>query len=385
MKIFKLLLLALFARCALQNVHAAVPESRYVSNSASGALPPPPPTPIASSESTTAASPVEAETAEGESGILGVLNNCPAPQGGIIAGAGLYIMQARFDNNLAFGVQGTSNRSNGAIPPGSPGTRVAERIDIDHNTVAAPQIWLGYLSEDGWGARIRYWYFREGTNQSINGSSGPVSSTAIYSAAPLGLSLINGTSSMVATSKLQLQVFDIEGLFKVSAANWNILFSGGVRVARIDQAYNAYVPQNGNNALISSNVFSGAGPTLAVELRHPIFKSAFNVYGSARYSLVFGDGQQQASIPDQNVFAQDQRHIGIGIAEMELGLEYRQTVGRSQLFGQVAAVGQNWNGTGSASRSSVNVLPGGAFAGAAYSGESDINFFGLVVRMGVNY
>lgn len=122
MKIFKLLLLALFARCALQNVHAAVPESRYVSNSASGALPPPPPTPIASSESTTSASPVEAETAEGESGILGVLNNCPAPQGGIIAGAGLYIMQARFDNNLAFGVQGTSNRSNGAIPPGSPGT-----------------------------------------------------------------------------------------------------------------------------------------------------------------------------------------------------------------------------------------------------------------------
>lgn len=304
---------------------------------------------------------------------------------GFTFGAGAYLMRASFDNNLAFGVQGTTGRSQGPIPPGSPGTRTAQRIEIDHNVVASPEIWAGWMSESGWGVRVRYWYFSDGTSQAINGSNQGVNSTLLFSAAPLGLGLINGTSVMEATSQLRLQVWDVEGQYNFHAAGWNILLSGGVRVAEIDQRYNAYSPAPGSSSLLSTNNFSGVGPTMAMMLRHPLGYAWLNAYGSARYSFVFGNGHQEASIPDQNVAAQDERHVGMGIGELELGLEANRVVGRSRLFGQVGVIAQNWSGAGSASRSSVNVLPGGGFNGASYSGASDINFLGLALRLGVTY
>jgi hypothetical protein len=386
MRIFKFCTFASVALGAfMQMAAAADPETAPDQKSASQSQSKPPDSPISPSPAGTAA-PI-ADPDSPDAGICGLFNCCVPLQWHLLAGVGLYAMEAHYDSNMAYGIQGTANRSTGPIPPGSAGTRVAERVDIDQHMVVAPQVWLGFLSDDGLGARVRYWYFREGTNQAFNGgsgTSGTVNSTLIFSAAPLGLSLINGTSTMVATSKLQLQVVDAEGMLNLNAAKWDILFSGGVRFAQIDQAYNAFVPQRGDNTLLSSNTFSGAGPTLALELHRPIC-SCLSLYGTVRYSLVFGSGQQQASIPDQNAVAQDLRHVGIGIAELELGLEYKHVVGRYQLFGQLAVVGQNWSGAGSASRSSVNVLPGGAFIGAAYTGDSDINFLGLAARIGVNY
>jgi len=146
-------------------------------------------------------------------------------------------------------------------------------------------------------------------------------------AAPLGLGLINGTSEMAATSQLQLQVWDAEGQYNFGAAGWNVLLSGGVRVAEIDRSYNAYSPARGSSSLFSTNNFTGVGPTMALMLRHKIGASCLNVYGSGRYSFVFGDGHQEASIPDQNVSAQDERHVGMGIGELEfLGLTFRVEV-----------------------------------------------------------
>ena len=79
------------------------------------------------------------------------------------------------------------------------------------------------------------------------------------------------------------------------------------------------------------------------------------------------------------------------IGELEGGVEYGQTVGRSWLFGQVALVGQEWFGAGSASRSSTDIIPGGKasvssnFSTTSHVGDSDLAFFGLLLRAGVNY
>lgn len=299
--------------------------------------------------------------------------------------AGILLMQARFDNNMAFGIQRTTNRSAGAIPPGSPGIRMTQRVDIDHSVVVAPEITFGYVNAAGLGARVHYWYFREGTDQILNGGAPGVNSTLLYSASPLGLGFIDGTSSLEVTSKLNVQVLDAEGLYVINGSRWNVLFAGGVRIARIDQSYNAYVPQSSNNTLLSNNTFQGAGPTVAVEVRHPVCCECLNLYGKVRGAMVYGDSSQNATRPDQNLAASENRVIGIGIAEMELGLECQKIVRNSKLFGQVGVVAQNWSGAGSASRSSVNVLPGGSFVGASYTGDSDINFLGLAVRLGVNY
>lgn len=390
MNISKLLLLAAAVLVTGPMGVAVLRATEPDSKSESG-FPPTPQPPSSSSPSPTFFGqapfvPLPGDFTAGSPGqsVSGFCDRCPSYHG-FMVGGGTYVMQARFDNNMAFGVQGTANRSAPPIPPGSPGVRLAQRIDIDHQMVAAPEMWLGYMSECGLGGRVRYWYFREGTDQIINGSSGGINSTMLFSAAPLGLGLVNGLQIMEATSKLQLQVWDAEAQYRLRAAGWNMLFSGGARFAQVDQSYNAFVPQKGNNALLSNNSFNGVGPTFAVELRHPLGASHVNLYGSVRGSLVFGTGHQTAGIPDQNVFAQDQRDIGIGIGEMELGLEYDHHIGRSRVFGQVAVVGQNWNGAGSASRSSVNVLPGGSFVGAAYTGDSDINFLGLALRLGVSF
>src|SRR5690242_12304759 len=73
-----------------------------------------------------------------------------ARRGGLIAGAGVYLLQPYFNNNMAFGLQGTENRSPGT-PANPPGTRFDTRVEISHHMEAAPLIWLGYLGEGGLG------------------------------------------------------------------------------------------------------------------------------------------------------------------------------------------------------------------------------------------
>jgi hypothetical protein len=305
---------------------------------------------------------------------------------GVIGGVGLYLIQPYFNNNVAFGLQGTENRS--AATPASPaGIRFDTRQDITHHMEAAPLVWLGYMSDDGLGFRARYWYFRQGTDQTANGTGPGVNGVMVFSSAPLGLSLINasngqGSSSMVVTSKLQLQVLDLDTLYEVSACKWNLLFAGGLRLASIDQTYNAYA---GNEALLSTSDFSGVGPTVAVEARRALGCTGLSLYGSARGSILFGTSNQTAAIPDRNELARDPRDVGIPVAEAELGLEYHRNVGAAHFLGQIGLLGQQWYGAGSASRSSIDVIPGGAFSSSSYVGDSDIAFFGLFVRLGVNY
>lgn len=316
---------------------------------------------------------------------------CDTCPGGLIGGVGLYVLQPYFNNNMAFGLQGTAGRS-GTTPASPPGFRVDNRIEISHHMQAAPEVWLGYIGEDGLGARARWWYFRQGTDQSVAGTAPGVNGLQVFTAAPLGLSFLSvpsasssGAPAVVVTSKLELQVGDVEAVYDMKACGWDLLLVGGVRLAWIDQTYNAYVPRGGNNTLLSSSTFGGAGPTLALEARRPLGIFGLGLYARGRGALVFGSAHQIATVPDQNVAANDHRDVGMPISEAEVGLEYGRALGRSRLFGQVALVGQEWFGAGSASRSSVNVVPGGGFVGAAYSGDSDISLLGLSIRLGVNY
>lgn len=312
-------------------------------------------------------------------------NCCDVPSGGLIGGAGLYLIQPYFDNNMAFGLQGTAGRSSGAIPPGSPGVRTDTRVDISHHMDVAPLVWLGYMGENGLGARARWWYFRQGSDQSVTEPTGQGGNgVLVFSAAPLGLSLINA-QTMIATSKLEVQVGDLEALDDIRTDNWDLLLAGGVRLASISQTYNAFVPQSFMNAVLSTNYFQGIGPTLALEARRALGTTGLSLYASGRGSLVYGSAHQVATVPDQQETAQDHRDLGMAIGEAELGIEFGRNFGGSWLFGQVALVGQEWFGAGSASRSSVNVLPGGGFVGAAYTGDSDLAFLGLSIRLGLNY
>jgi hypothetical protein len=291
-------------------------------------------------------------------------------------------------------------------------------------------VWLGYVTEDGFGGRVRWWGFREGTSQTIDlppfngaiyiGNTKPTKESpshpviavtglqaTITSAAPLGLQAFGDTVgiqhgaeavSFAVTTELSLQVGDIEAVQSFRAGACDFLVAGGLRLARIDQTYNAYDAQSGSPAalrsLISSYDFTGAGPTVALEVRRPIANSGLTPYGIARGSVVFGSADQNAVFFGQELrnddpnpqFATQNRTRAVPVADLEAGLEYGRALRGSWLFGQIGLVGQEWFGAGSASRATNATAfpsPRPVVGGAPL--DSNIAFFGLSIRIGLNF
>src|SRR5262249_13280523 len=180
--------------------------------------------------------------------------------------------------------------------------------------------------------------------------------TTITSATPLGLQAFGDTLGILMnppllpvplpestivniTSKLEVQVADLEGLLDYQTCGWDFLLCGGLRLARIAQSYNFYDSQNNDpvkfRALLSTYNFQGAGPVIAVEARHALGQSGLTLYASTRGSIVFGSALQYASFAGQSLrnddpnpqFATQQRERGLPIGELEVGLEYDRCVG----------------------------------------------------------
>lgn len=316
---------------------------------------------------------------------------------GLVGGVGIYFMQPYFKDNPAFAISTTTPTG----PGGTPRT-VTERVNISQHMEVAPQFWLGYVTDSGLGARVRWWYFRQGTDQSIFvPAAAPGTVTFLASAAPLGFPAFadnDGRDATLAiTSKLQLQVWDAEAMNSVQTGNWNLLVAGGVRFAHINQHYNAFAAgdSGGGGGPISANVisghsFTGAGPVLALEARRFLGDSGLALYSSARGALLFGSAKQNATdifTGGGATFADssaDRRNSVLPVGELELGLELGRNIGSSHAFGQIALVGQEWWGAGSASRGiNTNIfgvpIPGGS------SVDSDLGFLGVSFRLGLNY
>ncbi len=351
----------------------------------------------------------------------------PADGCGWFAGAGFYLVQPYFQNNPAFTVFIQQTRDT-VLDPNMPNTQTiaenAVRVAVTHHMDVAPLVWLGYMDEDGLGIRVRGWGFQEGTGQSISlapfagtykiGTSGGqtvivASGTlaTVSSATPLGLQAFGDTLSIQhgpeattfsVTTKLSVQVGDLEAMQRFRTGNWDFLVSGGLRYVRLDQTYNAYDAQSTSAAelrtLSSSYNFEGLGPTIAFELRRAIADSGVSLYGQCRGSYVFGAANQNAVFFGEELrnddpnpqYATEHRFRGIPIVDLETGIEYGRAIGRTWLFGQLAVVGQQWSNAGSASRSTMlNPL---AVARPVLGGaplDSNIALLGLTFRVGLNY
>lgn len=338
-------------------------------------------------------------------------NGCGGCGGGrIIGGVGLYVLQPYFENNPAVNVTTLSITDTGDISA----VLSTSRNDLHHHMDAAPEIWAGYLNEDGLGGRVRWFYFRQGTDQAFNipaaaATADGLTATLATSAAPLGIQafsigLGDNPVAYATTSKLQIQILDLEALQDLRTGNWDFLFGAGLRLAHINQAYNAFgvIDASGlgldapvTNSLLSSHSFHGVGPTVALDLRRYLGDGNFALYSRARGSVLFGSAKQQASITTNPIDigggdlllvtaqANDHRNRTMVAAELELGAEVSRNVGLGRAFGQVALVGQNWFGAGSASRSAPTSLEGINIGGA--TADSDIGLFGFVFRVGLNY
>lgn len=296
--------------------------------------------------------------------------------GKLIGGVGVYLLQPYFSNNPAMSAHVQS-------------TGPETRNDIQNHISAAPLIWLGFMNNDGLGVRGRWWSFRQSTDQTFDFGPGN-GGLAALSAEPLGSGLYVQSGqpySMEVTSKLELQVVDLEVFQDTTFCNWNFLFAGGVSYGDIMQDYGANLaPFTIHGSPVNSHTsFVGFGPVLALEARRPVGCCGLNIYGSTRTRILYGNRSQIVSGGDElhgNAVAYENGLVAV--EELELGLEYARTVGKSRLFGQIAMVGQEWFGGGNSSNSSFSG-PKTSITQFSTQDTSNFGLFGLAFRLGLNY
>lgn len=276
---------------------------------------------------------------------------------------GILLVQPTFETNPAFVV----TRGGGNI---------SQQFDFSQNLEVAPNLWLGYVSERGWGLRGRWFQFDH-------------DSTASYAAAPgETISGISGfpqgnvpvTGAILATSQLGINVLDFQATYSNDGPKWSYLLGIGVRYTHLGQDYRATL---GNDItridLSSSHNLNAAGPSFSLEGKRRIGESGFAVYGQLHGAILFGSAHEDYSATNNGnyqEFTRSQRDV-LPVGEIELGLEYGQNVGRARLLLQTGFTGQVWWGGGNAS----NLDP----IGPSSAASSNFGLVGLAIRAGVRY
>jgi hypothetical protein len=322
-----------------------------------------------------------------------------ACRGHFFVGAGFYFLKPYFGGNQAFSTRFTNTTT---TAESSTTTTFSEVRDFDNNPSFAPLIWIGYVTESGLGVRARWWNLSRSDDVSALNTD-TTGATTITSASPGGLSFTSpgrllehfgtGGDQLVFKSKLKMDVWDFEATQDIQAGCWTLLLSGGVRYAHVAQNYDAFRFNSGAGGnmifnqdsvtLLSGHSFSGAGPTVAIELARPLGSTGFSLYGNARGAVLFGCMTQHASrLAVQSGFENDGmafnttnfsdsdgcRSSVIPVTEIEVGAQYDRVFGVVHPFVRTGLVGQSWFGVGNASGSGGN-----------------LGLLGLTVTAGLNY
>jgi hypothetical protein len=271
---------------------------------------------------------------------------------------GIYFLQPVFASNPAFTVQ-------------SNGGNFLRQVDFSHRLDAAPGVWLGYVSERGWGVRLRWFEFDHGTSGSY--AAAPGETISGMSSLTLGNVPVNG--AIAASSRFAVNMGDIQATCNYDDAKWSHLVGFGVRYAHMSQDYAATLSNPAMRIDLSSgHNLNGAGPSFALETKRRIGESGFAVYGQLNGAIVFGQANEVYTAVNNGVPQQLTRgcHEVLPIGELELGGVYQRCIGRARLFMQAGFVGQVWWGGGNASNLDA-------------SANSNFGLIGLAVRAGVRY
>ncbi len=278
-------------------------------------------------------------------------------------GGGVYLIQPVFESNPAFLVNGG-------------GGNVTRQVDFSHHLEGAPSVWLGYVSERGWGVRGRWFQFDHDAASSFVAAPGET----ITGISTLNLARIPVGGSIATSSKLAVNVLDFQGTCSFETAKWSHLLGFGVRYTHMSQDYRATLADvNTRIDLTSAHNLNSAGPSLALETKRRIGESGFSIYGQMNGAILFGHAKEAYTALNNGVpqqFTREETRV-LPVGELEIGAEYQHYVGRAKLFLQAAFIGQVWWGGGNAS----NVDP----LGFAFASNSNFGFVGMALRAGVRY
>ena len=276
---------------------------------------------------------------------------------------GVYLLQPVFQTNPAFVVS-------------SGGGNFTRQVDFGNHLDVAPNIWLGYVSERGWGVRARWFQFDQNSSTTFAAAPGET----ITGMSPLALGNVPVNGAIAASSHLAVNVFDLQATCTYETPRWTHLLGVGVRYTSMSQDYQAGIISAANNIILaSSHDLNGAGPCFSLETKYRLAETGFFLYGQIYGSVVFGQASESSSVINNGVLQQftGNPNSVLPVGELEIGAEYQKNVGRAKVFLQAGFNGQIWWGGGNAS----NLDAGGPSSAT----HNNFGFLGIALRGGVRY
>jgi hypothetical protein len=306
------------------------------------------------------------------------------------AEVGFYILKPHWKNDPAF----TAFRT--VFTPGVGTSVTTHSTDFSDSTQFVPKISLGAAGPNGIGVRTSWWGFATGGHADFTVPADD--NTFAISATPAGAfveSIFGPGSVLAASSRLRMDVWDLEVTKEWEGSSGSLLVSGGLRYAHIAQNYDAtvIVPADPaeNESLTSGHSFNGIGPTLALEGRLALGRGFF-VYALTRGSFLYGTTEQNAHSNNPFFFEEGGQlngfvssHAVIPELELELGAGWQRNVGRMQFFVEAGLVGQEWFDVGNSSRSSGNSVFFGEGFGGGSNNDDSLGLFGFSMNFGVRF
>jgi hypothetical protein len=288
-------------------------------------------------------------------------------QGGCFAWAGLYFLQPITLANKFTALSINTQNSQGTVLS-------SQGVEFDYEFEAAPQVIFGYQFCDGLAARARYWHFEETVHHDVTVPGSPDENGSTIFLSPGGpfqtpFVEVPAGNTLFTSDRLQVDVLDLELSQEVSFWRCSLVYTGGLRLARIRQSYSAHtdIDTGGptlNETATSTDTTEGLGPTISYEFRRPLCPG-LSLYHSSRVAVLFGHeslhGATTGSGPGFEVDAiqiTSSRREFIPMGELEVGLEGCADIQRWHFLAQVTGVGM------------------------AYG---DLGFGGFNVRLGVQY
>ncbi len=311
--------------------------------------------------------------------------------GTFLAGGGIYYIQPNFETNPAYGVSKTTGI-----------TSTFRQVDFTYGLDVAPLAWIGYLSDCGFGGRVRWFQYDQGSSINVSPQTGetitPADPLGIGGSLPSGLpSFSKTTDKLTFESGLAVNVWDFELMQHIACGQWDLLLAGGLRYAHVAQnfvaATNATVfgplEAKVRPEIRSGHNFNGAGPTVALDARRFLGHGGLALYANSRLSILFGSGEEIAqgflfnpttgALVAQAINSREQSDI-LPIGELEVGVEFGRDLddNGSRAFVQLGLVGQVYWGGGNAANVE-SIFTQGA------DGTNNFGFVGLVLRAGLTY
>lgn len=196
----------------------------------------------------------------------------------------------------------------------------ADELEItpDFDLEAGIRAWLGQEYASGLGWRVSGWTFDDHASADIAGLA-------------------------ELSSEIDLYTVDFELLRRGRFCGWDLLASGGVRIAGIQREFGINVGAEDPLAWFNDD-FDGAGLTLAFGAEQGLGCSNLSVYADFRGSIVFGDTDFEAGIDVLQLptIAGSIDDRTVLIWEMRLGVEYERPLRVGSLYGRAGVEAQAW-------------------------------------------